>query len=110
MRLFLLPLFAILLQPTAGFAFEDPRTHGTEAREFGEDPSCEVVNLAYVRTVNSSRYSVDYYELENDGNEVLRSQGRFVGRSYHRRFESLFWTERRRPLLATVTMDGPVAD
>lgn len=61
-----------------------------------------------MRTVNSSRYLVDYYQLKGDGSEVWRSQGRFVGRSYHSRFESLFWTERLRPLLTMVTMDGAV--
>ncbi len=37
-----------------------------EARELGEDPSCQVVNRAYVRTVNSSRLA-----------RLLSAQGRW---------------------------------
>jgi hypothetical protein len=109
MRLHFLPLLAVLLDPISALAdFDDPRTHGVEARELGEDPSCELVNRAYMRTVNSGRYSVDYYQLKDDGKEVLRSQGRFIDRTYHYRFESLLWNKRQRPLLTTITRDGPV--
>ncbi len=109
MRLLLLPLMAALLNPISAFAdLEDPRTHGAEAREPGENPSCEILNRAYMRTVNSGRYSVDYYEPKENGKEVLRSQGRFIGRSYHYRFDSRLWNERQRPLLTTITMGRPV--
>ena len=109
MRLLFLPLLVVLLDPISALAdFEDPRTHGIEARELGEDPSCELVNRAYMRTVDNGRYAVDYYQLKDDGKEVLRSQGRFIDRTYHYRLESLLWNKRQRPLLTTITRDGPI--
>jgi hypothetical protein len=89
--------------------FEDPRSHESESRDVGEDPNCDLVNRAYMRTVNSGRYKVNFSHIEADGNEVFDMETRFVDRSYYTRRNNEPWVRRSRPLLLTVRWEAPAA-
>ncbi|MCJ9669262.1 MULTISPECIES: hypothetical protein [unclassified Neorhizobium] len=86
--------------------FEDPRSHESEPRDVGEDPSCALVNRAYMRTVNSGRYQVNFFHLEADGNDVFDMETRFVDRSYFTRRNNEPWVRRSRPMLLTVRWEA----
>ncbi len=85
---------------------EDPRSHGSESRDVGEDPSCALLNRAYMRTVNSGRYRVNFFHIEADGNDVFDMETRFVDRSYYTRRNNGPWVKKTRPLLLTVRWEA----
>jgi hypothetical protein len=109
MRKLIFPLVLALLQPAPVFAnFDDPRTHGADSRQMGKNPSCEEVNRAYMRTVNSGRYIRRFYERRPDGVELYVGEHKYADeRLYHRFFEKP-WREARRPFVTTVTAAGPI--
>ncbi|KKX29238.1 hypothetical protein [Rhizobium sp. LC145] len=109
MRKLIFPLVLALLQPAPVFAnFDDPRTHGADSRQVGENPACEEVNRAYMRTANSGRYIRRFYELRSNGVETYIGLEKFADERIYSRFFDKPWREAPRPFLTTMTAAGPV--
>ncbi|WP_117195261.1 COG3904 family protein [Rhizobium terrae] len=88
--------------------FEDSRANGSDSHEIGEDPSCDMLNRAYMRTRNTGRYSAYHYVLDQNGEEVLALQQRYIDRALYSNSMNTSWKIWPRVVLGTVENGAPV--